>query len=1168
MNGMQRFRAVGFLAILFAALFSLQCSSGGGNSPIDGGDTDQEAVADQEEGTPECLVPNDCGSKDNCVDGKCVTASKCVNYKTCKDTQICWKQPLFGPEQYDEPWNTGYCREFCSVDEDCPADYQCLNGMCYEYTPYTRGEPVHQDGDQKTSLRASFVEGDLAYPMTVTTAGFGLRKGPLAPYAHGMGASTGVRDRLNIKVLTLDNGAERVVFVRIPNCFPTDFFVSTVKAKVVEMGGPDLFDNMVVTATHSHSAPGSYWNMLPGMGFGALGFGEFSWELFDIMTTSIAETVYAGQQEDEFFDAAFGYAVIEDFDPEDEINHDRRPENPPFKDPRMFVFRVDDVSKTPAEPRVALFNYATHGTVDGGSDTYVTCDSGCAGEFMMERLFAEEFGDRVETVFLQGLAGDIAPSGGLGTGNAPRNQLLGTRVYEKVMSVFDDIETKSDIDLEIINKRVPINREYVGYADNEFYSDGESDGELTDFPGPFRFGAFQCGGEPDEGVLQAYMYDTDLVEEAVSNRSTDSDVTRELLTISAAASESTHKIKVAGVRGAMNNYKIQAYIVEETGKTARCIDPRCGGPCGSCTDDGVRKDGEEDPFSVIDCENDVLDNGEPDKAYALTLGEEMISASICPNQEDWYTVTAPANHKVRIEVHWSNREERYNPETRMYDGNLQPVLNVEAMNGGPMPQFGKTVLTSVRLGDLMVAGLPGEAASFIGVETYKAIKEAVKSYGTFNEVLILGYTNDHHFYIVTELDWFQGDYEPSMSIWGFKFGTFLLEHLKTMALMFASGDYSGIDEFPNTKPLKWDGLPDDTRTPLKTAKPTQDSLLYSQPSTLSLTQQFKVKWIGGDPGAEMTPKAVLEKKVDDEWKPVSYPTGEVYDENNPAHRLYTDRSYEMQLDYSNESFFLPGVSDADANNYWTYTWEERADFPVGTYRLHIYGHYYDGSADTYERDKVLEYDITSDPIEVVPPALTVQNPEFTYDICDPSKRHFSAQIRFQMPAADGDPEDFSDSGDMLTNRFTKAKTHAIVLHSTTHEPWLPSVAEDDTTVSVTVTRDGEDTPLYTRTDVPLTIGTGTAYYTNSRRSATDEDTGVIVVLEDSTEMVEAYATAGGKAIASFEFNESDADAPLPELSPGTYHVTVEAHDGKGREVSRNFKVILPEPTPEELAACQ
>ena len=111
--------------------------------------------------------------------------------------------------------------------------------MCYAYTPYTRGEPPHKDGDQKTGLRASFVEGDLDYPMTTTTAGFGLRKGPSAPYAHGMGASTGARDRLNIKVLTLDNGAARVVFVRIPNCFPTDFMVSTIKSKVVEMGGPD-----------------------------------------------------------------------------------------------------------------------------------------------------------------------------------------------------------------------------------------------------------------------------------------------------------------------------------------------------------------------------------------------------------------------------------------------------------------------------------------------------------------------------------------------------------------------------------------------------------------------------------------------------------------------------------------------------------------------------------------------------------------------------------------------------------------------------------------------------------------------------------------------------------------------------------------------------------------
>ena len=1018
------------------------------------GDADGMADEDYEASGRSCRFPTDCPNREDCVDEQCVPAKSCTQPEDCLPEQMCWVA--------DKTDRVGHCRYFCTTDMDCSSDGQCMNGLCEIYAPVPAGDPPPKHSEWEGRLHAQFAEGELDSPMTICVVGYGSGMGVNGPYQESLGGADSVYDRLYIKALTLDNGEERVVFVTLPMIFPTDFLVTGIIKRVIELGGPDLRNNLVLNGSHTHAGPGGFWNILPDLKFGALGMGEFSWESYQRAVNSIARVVYEAQQD--LKPAAFGYAINEDFDPDDLINYDRRSNNDDFKDPRLIVWRIDDMSDPDKpEPWVITLNYATHGTTQGHRDSTLSNDAPGGAQNMTQLLFEREFGKKINTMFFNGMAGDISQGGkDLGHKHTQQMQLIGHRVYSYVMDLFDEIEANGldeVVDLHIVSKRVPIDRDEIGYSDNEFYSDGVSFGEIKE--GPLRFGAFQCGllTTPMEENLDLYVYD-DSGELIKSSEYLDAEGESVQFT---PESSGTFYIKVVGLDGCMNDYSLS--VTREGGRSShsRCIDARCGGACGSCSlkSQMVPSECSDDDYDLNGNNNDTRD-----EALGIETDTLYEDLQICPFDDDWFKVDLETGRKVLVAINFHQDHEAYNSNTKIHDGNLGCPLIMEILNRGPMPQFGKTRFTSILINGLYLAGLPGESTSRMGLDTVNEIKSVTD----FEDVVVFGYTNDHHFYICTEDDWFQGGYLTTMTIWGFKFGPFLIEHLKKLAVAVSQGreaEEASVNEFPNMKPLNYNDLPNDTRVPDYVDPEiigvhADNERSFHPKNTVKMQEQAKFAWIGADPGVDF-PRCYLERKEGRKWVQVMRP------EN--VGRVYDDRYYEMRLNYANDAFNNPNDENADPNNYWTLVWEETYNFPIGTYRFHVEGNYYDGSRDFFDKENgIKDYTIYSDAFRILPTRFDIQAP----GVADGELRAFLRYAR-----AVGNDDGVHD--------FDTFQNEALLLHDPTVEYYAGARAvadESKTTVIVTVLDENSD-EVATIEDGTLTEGIGTVYYVASRNGGVE-----------------------------------------------------------------------------------
>ncbi len=1061
-------------------------------------DDDDDVDGDDEDGDvePECVFPSDCTRFQDCVNGECVAAPSCTEPLDCPDyaTQLCWFE--------NDDAVSGVCRHFCTTDADC-GEHMCYMGLCHPYETPLQGTVPNSGATEEQALKASYVERQMLFPFGTEMGGYGTRVGPDGPYAEAMGSATGASERLMISALTLDDGVDRVVFVSFPSCFITDSLEVGIVERVIELGGPDLSGRLIINAAHTHSGPGRFWEVLADQGFGALGIGAYSNEVWNALTDSIGETIYEGQLDEAFVPAAFGYAINDDFDPENKINRDRRSENDPYKDPRLIVWRVDDVSTGNKVPMLAVVNFAAHGTITDVGDTFYSADTGGGAAIMTAKYLTEQYGVPVRGMFLQGMAGDISPAGGdLKHDLQTQMQMVGIRVARKAHELFNNIETSTDLNIKTVSKYYPINRDYIGYTDDEFFSLGSGNGmEICD-PGPIRFGAFQCGtfATVTEGNINIEILDENgnVVDEAHSSSANDK------VRLDSPEYTGTYYVRVWGP-GTMNlDYSLE--IQGSTTRKGNCYDGATGAPCNLFNPPKPML-GE---MADVSCEDDQYeDDDSTDTARSLSIGDTVEHGVICPNDDDYFSVELTQGEKTTFILSYETNNQ-YNPYSRLEDGMLGCALVMEKLIGAPVPDFGKTHLMAVGLGDLMITTLPGEPTSRMGKAIIEAIQPEVSNY---NNVMVLGYTNDHHFYLVLEDDWFQGGYNTTMSIWGFKFGDYLVYNLVDLAKVLDTDDESILDDIPAAKPTNVDHLfPNNLRVPPKDAKPTEASITKQGPGTIQrMQQQYTVTWEGGDPGVDW-PLAFLEKQEGDNWTAVK----DVFGDD------YSDRYYNFYLDFYNQAFSEPNNSSAENKNLWSYTWEETYTFPAGTYRLRIEGRYYDSDAAEYDASAVKPYTITTDPFEIVGSDIIPQ--QIAQD-----GNNLTGQLRYGQPVSNNDG----------ASPFEAIQTRTMVLHSEECEPYIgPRPLPADLNSFSGIVLDSGETQVGLLGDVQYAESTGNVMYLSARDEAGNE----------------TYSTREGLPITTFS-----AELPAGLVDGETYTLVFTVGDtyGNGSESRLSFTYAAP-----------
>lgn len=284
--------------------------------------------------------------------------------------------------------------------------------------------------------------------------------------------------------------------------------------------------------------------------------------------------------------------------------------------------------------------------------------------------------------------------------------------------------------------------------------------------------------------------------------------------------------------------------------------------------------------------------------------------------------------------------------------------------------------------DFFIGFLPGEPTA-VYTETFR--RRAASELG-FKHSMAVGYSQDHEGYLLMPEDWLLGGYEADINVWGPLQAEHILEGLLTM-----SAEHLTTDVVEKQDPCKVYQIPDygtnslptlvpDTSPEAGTLLTENPDYLYSplwteqerdadiQPDIVTPSQVARVQgmvpmaWIGGDPGVDF-PLVTLEMKDGGgNWSAVLSEAG----------RTITSGPDILTATTPNPL----NPPDATQTHYWYAVWQavghsaDRAGLPLGTYRLHVMGHTYDGGATTYPWP-ASEYELTSPEFEVVPGEITV-----------------------------------------------------------------------------------------------------------------------------------------------------------------------------------------------------
>ncbi len=286
----------------------------------------------------------------------------------------------------------------------------------------------------------------------------------------------------------------------------------------------------------------------------------------------------------------------------------------------------------------------------------------------------------------------------------------------------------------------------------------------------------------------------------------------------------------------------------------------------------------------------------------------------------------------------------------------------------PATLFSKSQISAFQLNDLTLVTAPGELAMSLGWQIQREIRDAygIDPFDSFT----WGYAQDHLLYLLpTNLrgelppfpgistpqapddypeyafSFLQGGYESQMHPWGHRTGDYIVDRaVEAVGLLLGeSVDPAHPIPYPDEFTLR-----DSDPFPVDAAPADEVGVIVDAPDgEVERREYVEVAWVGGDPGAEMpqAPRATLQRydEVEETFEPVML----------ASHRPYDNREFVMLTRLR---------EDADeVRREWVVYWEELHDFPTGSYRFHIDGHYLD--EDTGERTS---YEVSTDPFELVP----------------------------------------------------------------------------------------------------------------------------------------------------------------------------------------------------------
>jgi hypothetical protein len=454
---------------------------------------------------PECVTVDGCGDGRTCAAGRCIDALPCRSvddWPYCREeldklqaglgrTAICQSSSATSLDFT--------CRVACEQDDQCSPDALCTDfGAC---VPGLRRAPTGTADRPHAPLLAGVGEALLDVPLTTSLGGFSSRAGPGdGAWADGLSPAVGHLEGLWARAAALDAGDGRLLVLRLPIIFPTGAMTEAIAHALQEATGDDWRDALIVTATHTHSGPARF---LPLLGdseavLGPFGIGTFRQEVFDRLVDSAVAAALAALDAQQ--PARLGWSIVEAFDVDDAIAHDRRGDSPPFDDNRALLVRVDDEA---GAPLFVLTSFGIHGT-DNGSD-WATNEVTGGVERALEAALFPVANRVVPVLYVNGAGGSMSPAAGSAGFAVPHGaDVTGAVFAARVLPTLLALPTKADVRLRARAHRFPLTTATVGYAPGEWVNGGD-----PPFGGEVTYGGLNCftrgfeeGPEPYSGHLE------------------------------------------------------------------------------------------------------------------------------------------------------------------------------------------------------------------------------------------------------------------------------------------------------------------------------------------------------------------------------------------------------------------------------------------------------------------------------------------------------------------------------------------------------------------------------------------------------------------------------------------------------------------------------------------
>lgn len=632
-------------------------------------------------------------------------------------------------------------------------------------------------------------------------------------------SSVGVETFPHVKALAITAGDETVVILKVDLTLAYDGITFDVERNL----GPDFAGKVIFATSHSHGAMAQHTANLAL----AVGLGPFRRLVYDRVVstmTAAAQAALAAR-----VPAKIGFAHNGSFDPENLVSSDRRSENDELpnganrKDHDLYVIRVDRADDSPL---AILPVFGIHGTVLAASSNLASTDAPGAIEGALE----EAFDSNVTVMHLQGLGGDVSPSGSGGTRCADgspacydfaRAESVGRYARDAILALWTEAGSamQSNVAMEMLTRSIDLGPDWETFRVRD-------------------------------GALEYAPFDV--------HRNCD------------------------------------RMIYGSSGEILSPID-EFNAPVG-----------------------------------AALCGSDM-GAIIASGQMPGTNTLLPYRSCTRVDQ-------------------AATILGiVTELDFGTFPVCASTrsVVSALRIGDMLIATLPGEPVTLLG----DRLREL--SPNDAAHTVVVGYAQGHVGYLLRPEDWLLGGYEPSINFWGPLEGEYIVEQAAAMLELAASDqreDGAALGTTRYTTPPDADDLPPADPAPTRGTIPTSipatvysragAPLVAAQPAAfLPRLATARFVWVGEDP-IEHTPRVTLEREVDRDM-------GDYAAVSRRSGRLVQDR--DLLLFETPDP--LSRSNSEPRTHYWVVEWQaatpwgtegadelsDRAGLPLGRYRFSVEG---------------------------------------------------------------------------------------------------------------------------------------------------------------------------------------------------------------------------------------